>query len=227
MISTTSALIMSTQWFVIAPLPNEAASPATVELCHQAKGAHELHQQIGFLVVERRAAEAGDGLGAVRRAAVHRRLERLVACFLYARRDALEGPVPRLLFPGRAPWLAVEDLLQPPGIVDDLDPRRAFAAQGAFADGVARVTLDVDDLTLLCGDDLAAADAAERAHRRRRRGAAGLERRHRRSAPGLRHRAGDESARRQSAEELPARRPRGPVHLVVIVHGLTLACGRS
>jgi hypothetical protein len=33
MIRTTSALIMSTQWLVIAPLPNEAASPATVELC--------------------------------------------------------------------------------------------------------------------------------------------------------------------------------------------------
>jgi hypothetical protein len=33
MIRTTSALTMSTQWLVIAPLPNEAASPATVELC--------------------------------------------------------------------------------------------------------------------------------------------------------------------------------------------------
>jgi hypothetical protein len=32
---TTSALIMSTQWLVIAPLPNEAASPATVELCQR------------------------------------------------------------------------------------------------------------------------------------------------------------------------------------------------
>ena len=35
MIRTTSAFTMSIQWLVIAPLPNEAASPATVELCQR------------------------------------------------------------------------------------------------------------------------------------------------------------------------------------------------
>jgi hypothetical protein len=34
MIITTSAFIMSDQWFVIAPRPKLAARLATVELCH-------------------------------------------------------------------------------------------------------------------------------------------------------------------------------------------------
>ena len=33
-IMTTSALVMSIQWLVIAPRPKEAAKLATVELCH-------------------------------------------------------------------------------------------------------------------------------------------------------------------------------------------------
>ena len=76
MIRTTSALTMSIQWLVIAPRPNEAASPATVELCQsrawcsmydEAERPHQLDEEVGLLVVERGAAEAGDGLRAVRR----------------------------------------------------------------------------------------------------------------------------------------------------------------
>ena len=34
MIRTQSAFLMSTQWLVMAPLPNDSARAATVEECH-------------------------------------------------------------------------------------------------------------------------------------------------------------------------------------------------
>src|SRR5262249_30257735 len=158
-------------------------------------------------VVERRAPEGRDGLRAVDGAAVDRRLEGLVPRLLHARGDAREGPVPRLLFPGLAAGRPVEHLLEPPRIVHDLDGGRALAAQGAFADGVAGVTFDVDDGSRLRGNDLAAADAAEGADRRGRSGAESLERWNRGAAARLsqgpnRHRTG-----RQSPEELATCRP--------------------
>src|SRR5262249_58074039 len=96
-----------------------------------------LDQELGFCVAERRAAEARDGLGAVHDAAIDRRLEGLAPRLLHASGDAREGPVPRLLLPGLSAGRPVEHLLEPPRIVHDLDGRRALAAQGAFADGMA------------------------------------------------------------------------------------------
>src|SRR6185503_11563565 len=146
----------------------------------------------------------------------------------HPRSDAREGPVPRLLLPGRAAGSPVEHLLEPPRVVDDLDGRRALAAQRALADGMAGVTLDVDDGARLRGNDLAAADTAEGTDRRGRSRAEGLEWRNRGAAAGLGQCPGRYRAGGQPAQKLPARRPRRIVlRLVLVAHGARIASAKS
>ena len=135
-----------------------------------------------------------------------RRLESFIARFFNSRGDPLQGPIPGFLLPRRAARRAVEHLLQAPRVVHHLNGRCALAAQGAFADRMARVALDVDDVAAARGDHLAAADAAEGANRCRSGCAAGFERRNRRAAPRLRQGADRHRARRQSFEKLAAGR---------------------
>ena len=164
-------------------------------------------RSVGFLVIERRAAEAGDRFGAVDRAPLDRGLESFIAGLFDPRGDPLERPVPAFFFPRRAVGFAVEHFLQAPRVVHHLDARRAFAAQSAFADRMAGVALDVDYLAAPRRHDLAAADAAEGADRRRGGCAAGFERRDRRSAAGLRQGADRHRAGCKSLEKLSARWP--------------------
>src|SRR5262249_36278773 len=119
-------------------------------------------------------AETGDRLRPVYHTPVHRCLESLIAGFFDSRSDPLERPIPRFFFPRIALRFAVEYLLQAPRVVHHLNARRSLAAQGAFTNGMARVALDVEDVTVARGDNLAAADAAEGADCRRSGCAAGF-----------------------------------------------------
>ena len=75
------------------------SEPGLVLDVHQAEGPHEFHEEIGLLVVQRRAAEAGDGLGAVYDSPVHRCLESFIARLFDSRGDPLECPVPAFFPP--------------------------------------------------------------------------------------------------------------------------------
>src|SRR5215510_15052588 len=169
---------------------------------HQAEGPHEFHQEVGLLVVQRRAAETGDGLRAVDGIAVHNRLEAGVARLFHPCSDPLQGPVPGLLLPRLAARSAIEHLLQAPRVVDHLDSRSPLTAERAFADRMGRIALDVDHVAVARGDDLAATDAAKGADGGRLGGAAGFEWRSCRAT--LRWQQGAERyrPRGQSLEEL-------------------------
>src|SRR5262245_49995871 len=184
------------------------SEPGLVFDIHQAEGPHQFHEEISLLIVQRRAAETGDCLGAVYHPPVYRRLESFIASFFDSRSDPLERPIPSLLLPRHAVRFAVEYFLQAPRVVHYLNPRRALAAQGAFANGMGRVALDVDHLAAARGDYLAAADAAEGTDRCRSGCTAGFERWNRRSAAGLSQSPDRYCARCEPLEELATRRPR-------------------
>src|SRR5262249_27378329 len=184
------------------------SEPGLVFDIHQAEGPHEFHKEISLLVVQRRAAETGDGLRAVYYTPVYRRLESFIAGFFDSRSDPLQRPIPSFLLPRHAVRFAVEYFLQAPRVVHHLNARRSLAAQGAFTYGMARIALDVEHLAITRGDYLAAADAAEGADCCRSGCTAGFERRNRRPAPRLRQGADRHRSRCESLEELAARRPR-------------------
>src|SRR5262249_11523673 len=200
------------------------SEPGLVLDIHQADGPHKLYEEIRLLVVERRAAEAGDRHRAVDDATVLRRLLKgLVARLFDLRGDPLQRPVPALLLPLLASRRAVENFLQAPRVVHHLDAGGTLTAKRALADGMLGIAFDIDDAAVAGRDDLAAADAAERTDSRRLGRAFGFERRHRRRAARFRHYAERGGACGHAFEELAARRMKRPAvgcgaALLVISH---------
>src|SRR5262245_44399756 len=208
------------------------SEPGLVFDVHQAEGPHEFHKEIGLFIVQRRTAETRDRLRAVYRLPIRRCFESLVAGFLDSRGDPLERPIPSFFLPRRALRFAVEHLLQAPRVVHHLNARRSLAAQSAFADGMARVALDVDHLAAACRDHLATADAAEWADGCRSGCAAGFKWRNCRAASRLRQGADRNRSRCYFLEELAARLPlrlsvcsvivSSSLHLIIFVIHLRL-----
>src|ERR1700756_5195788 len=75
------------------------SEPGPVFGVHQAEWPHEFYEEISLLVVERRAAETGNGLCPIYNPPVHGRLESSIAGFFYARGDPLQSPIPAFFLP--------------------------------------------------------------------------------------------------------------------------------
>ena len=92
-------------------------------------------------------------------------LEILVAGILDVLGQLLKGPVPALLLPLVAVGSAIQGLEQPVVTVDHGQLGRALGTQGAFADGIVRITFGADDLPVLDMGNVVAGYGAEGADR--------------------------------------------------------------
>ena len=122
-----------------------------------------------FLVVQGRGTDRGDALAAIDRTALgvlgHKaRVPRV----LDLAGDAVERPVPGLLFPLLAVRRAVKHLENPAVVLAELVMGGAFGAQRAFVDGMVGIALDVDHpplAVLVRAGDQPASHRAIAAHR--------------------------------------------------------------
>src|SRR3954462_15516804 len=126
----------------------------------------ELLDQVVLLVVERRPAEVREAERAVDLpASLVALLPVALARLDHALGDHVHRALELDLLPLGPVRAAVQDLVQPAGLLDELARRRALRAQRALVDRRARVALDVDELAVARVDDLPAADRAVGAHR--------------------------------------------------------------
>src|SRR5690606_16649268 len=114
---------------------------------HRAHRRERLLDEVVLLVVERGPAEVREAEGAVDAAAVVVvRLPAALAGGDHALGDHVHRGLELELLPRRRARPAVEDLREPPGLLDELARGRALGAQRPLVDGRARVALDVDEL---------------------------------------------------------------------------------
>src|SRR5438067_1083719 len=140
--------------------------PRLVLDLHDPERGVELLEEIVLLVVERRAAEVRDTQRALN---VFFPLVLLLpgalASFAYALGDHLRGALERDELPLLPARRTIEAVVQPVIAGNELERRRALWAQAAARDGGVFVALDVEDLSCLDVDLLAAADGAVGADR--------------------------------------------------------------
>jgi hypothetical protein len=168
-ITMTSALARSCWNDVAPPLPNDVPKLGTVEECHtrlildldRAEGRVQLLEEVVLLVVEGRAAEAGDAHAAPERVAlVVHVLPRLAPGGDHPVGDHVHRLVERQVLPLGGVRRPVPHLVLPLRTGDQGPCGGALGAQPASRDRRIGITLDLGDLPVLHEDALTAAHRA-------------------------------------------------------------------